>query len=234
MRRIHVILLGIFMTGVLLGGIGTGIAFGEYSTMEYGGTVMLGEEYLVTGELIYEFEPVPGEKIAVNPINWGRTYGKSALEMDESLPMGTICYDVTYNSKLTIPNLYYWEEENPESVYAGETSEEGAYGENEGDAESSQISINEETVPVEEAAPEKENVPDEESVPEKTSVIVGYLEIHTNYIGSEFELLMKDKDNILQNLKQKKINSYETAYITDVKVRVNPDMMEYIEDRTMY
>ncbi len=35
MRRIHVILLGIFMTGVLLGGIGTGIAFGEYSTMEY-------------------------------------------------------------------------------------------------------------------------------------------------------------------------------------------------------
>ncbi|MFQ9638216.1 MAG: hypothetical protein ACLR0F_16445 [Eisenbergiella sp.] len=65
-------------------------------------------------------------------------------------------------------------------------------------------------------------------------MIVGYLEIHTNYIGSEFELLMKDKDNILQNLKQKKINSYETAYITDVKVRVNPDMMEYIEDRTMY
>ena len=37
--------------------------------MEYGGTVMLGEEYLVTGELMYEFDPVPGEKIALNPTN---------------------------------------------------------------------------------------------------------------------------------------------------------------------
>jgi hypothetical protein len=45
MRKIHVILLAVFTTGVLCGGIGTGIAFGEYSSMEYGGTVMLGEEY---------------------------------------------------------------------------------------------------------------------------------------------------------------------------------------------
>ena len=49
MRKIHVILLAVFTTGVLCGGIGTGIAFGEYSSMEYGGAVMLGEEYLVTG-----------------------------------------------------------------------------------------------------------------------------------------------------------------------------------------
>ena len=37
MRKIHVILLAVFTTGVLCGGIGTGIAFGEYSSMEYGG-----------------------------------------------------------------------------------------------------------------------------------------------------------------------------------------------------
>ena len=29
MRKIHVILLAVFTTGVLCGGIGTGIAFGE-------------------------------------------------------------------------------------------------------------------------------------------------------------------------------------------------------------
>lgn len=94
MRKIHVILLAVFTTGVLCGGIGTGIAFGEYSSMEYGGTVMLGEEYLVTGELMYEFDPVPGEKIALNPTNWGTSRGISNLVMDETLPMGTVCYDV--------------------------------------------------------------------------------------------------------------------------------------------
>ena len=66
MRKIHVILLAVFTTGVLCGGIGTGILL-EYSSMEYGGTVMLGEEYLVTGELMYEFDPVQGEKIPLNP-----------------------------------------------------------------------------------------------------------------------------------------------------------------------
>ena len=35
-------------------------------------------------------------------------------------------------------------------------------------------------------------------------------------------------------MKNKKFNSFETAYITDVKIRVNPEMMDYIEDRTMY
>ena len=39
---------------------------------------------------------------------------------------------------------------------------------------------------------------------------------------------------ILEDMKNKKFNSFETAYITDVKIRVNPEMMDYIEDRTMY
>ncbi len=38
------ILLGIFLTGVLLTGIGVGIAFGEYSDFTYGGEVLIGNE----------------------------------------------------------------------------------------------------------------------------------------------------------------------------------------------
>lgn len=232
MRRIHIILLAIFMTGVLLGGIGTGIAFGEYSTMEYGETVMLGEDDLVTGELIYEFEPVPGEKIAINPNYLGNVYGKSILEMDESLPMGTICYDVTYNSKLTAPHLSYWEAEKEEAADGDSAEiavEEGSgymdgNGEADGNETSGKIEINEES---------GMNDADEATEEKEKSVVVGYLELRTNYIGNEFELVMKNKDNILADFKKKKINSYETAYITDVKIRVNPDMMDYIEDRTM-
>lgn len=198
MRKVHIVLLTVFAAGVLLGGIGTGIAFGEYSSMGYGETVLLGEEDLVTGELIYEFEPVPGEKIALNPNYWGNSDGKSILLEDANLPMGTICYDVTYNSKMTAPHLSYWETDNRESA--------DVVGEQEGDTE-------------------------EDEGTEK-SVIVGYLELRTNYIGGEFELVMKSKDRILSDLKQKKLNSYETVYITDVKIRLNPGMLEYVEDFT--
>lgn len=63
---------------------------------------------------------------------------------------------------------------------------------------------------------------------------MGHLELGTNYIGNEFELFLRSKDRILEDMKNKKFNSFETAYITDVKIRVNPEMMDYIEDRTMY
>lgn len=193
MRKIHAVLLSVFAAGILLGGIGTGIAFGEYSTMEYGGTVLLGEEDLVTGELIYEFEPVPGEKIALNPNYWGNDNGKSILREDEALPVGTICYDVTYNHKMTAPHLSYWETEG-EAADTFETEEDSK---------------------------------------EKQAVITGYLELRTNYIGGDFELFMENKDRLLADMKQRKINSYETAYITEVTIRVNPETMKYIEDYTM-
>lgn len=228
MRKIQVILLAVFTTGVLFGGIGTGIAFGEYSSMEYGGTVMLGEEYLVTGELMHEFEPVPGEKIALNRSYWGTNSGTSILVMDDTLPMGTICYDVTYNSKLTIPHLTYWEAEEEDMQEAGDTET--------GDTEAGNgIEIDETFVDEGDAGEEEDaGVTAEEKEDKKKSKVVGYLELHANYVGSEFELLMKSKDKILEDMKNKKFNSFETAYITDVKIRINPEMMDYIEDRTMY
>lgn len=236
MRKIHVILLAVFTTGVLCGGIGTGIAFGEYSSMEYGGTVMLGEEYLVTGELMYEFDPVPGEKIALNPTNWGTSRGTSNLVMDETLPMGTVCYDVTYNSKLTIPHLYYWESEEgleEEDIFeAGET--ETGNGMEINEASIDEAEAGEEADAGEKADAAEEAVTGETAEEKKKSRVVGHLELRTNYIGNEFELFLRSKDRILEDMKNKKFNSFETAYITDVKIRVNPEMMDYIEDRTMY
>lgn len=193
MRRIHAVLLAVFAAGVLLGGIGTGIAFGEYSSMEYGGTVLLGEEDLVTGEFIYEFEPVQGEKIALNPNYWGNDNGKSILKEDETLPVGTICYDVTYNHKMTAPHLSYIET-GRKMTDTIETGEDGK---------------------------------------EEAAVITGYLELRTNYIGGEFEIVMENKDRILADMKQRKLNSYETLYITEVTIRVNPETMAYIEDYTL-
>ena len=40
---------------------------------------------------------------------------------------------------------------------------------------------------------------------------------------------MENKDRILEELKQGKISSYSMAYITDVKIKVNPETVPYIE-----
>lgn len=71
MRKLHIVLLGTFLTGVLLAGIGTGIAFGEYSGFEYDGKIYLGEENAVTKEIDYTFTSSENEKIRLNNCRWG-------------------------------------------------------------------------------------------------------------------------------------------------------------------
>ena len=56
MRRIQKIMTAVFLGGVLLGGIGTGIALVEYSSLSYGGECLIGEEHLVTENLDFRFE----------------------------------------------------------------------------------------------------------------------------------------------------------------------------------
>ena len=51
MSRLHKILLGVFCGGVLLCGIGTGIAFTEFSALEYGGVTYIGDEHMKTENL---------------------------------------------------------------------------------------------------------------------------------------------------------------------------------------
>lgn len=62
--------------------------------------------------------------------------------------------------------------------------------------------------------------------PEKTA---DRLEIWISYKGSEFNILMENKDRMLTMLKEGKIASFEMATVKDVKIRVNPDVMEYVE-----
>ena len=103
MRKVQKILTGVFLSGILLGGIGTGIALVEYSSLAYGGEKRIGEENLVTKELDYVFDP---EKERINILG---NYWTKSIEVDESVPTGTVRYEVTYNEKRVEPDLCFWE-----------------------------------------------------------------------------------------------------------------------------
>lgn len=199
MRKLHIVLLSVFAAGVLLGGIGTGIALGEFSGLTYQGEVLLGEENMVTKEWYHDFSCEEGEQILLSYCGWGDKRRDSLLVADKSVPVGTVCYSVTYNEEMVRPELIDWEQEQEEEGWT----------------------IVQDTDEEETAAAGAEG--------KKRRVI---LELRNDWIGDEWDVMMRNKDRILEDLKQNKIGSYEIAGITDVEIRVNPDSLPYIEDQS--
>ena len=238
MRKIQKILTGTLLGGVLLGGIGTGVALVEYSSFAYAGEKTIGEENLVTREIDFKFEPENGKVVVVRGY-WDRNY-PNALEEDETVPEGVVRYVVTHNSKITDVELSF-------ETYSQEEMEE--VEEMEGVAEGEEI---EETERVEAAediaemkgAEEGKEIEETEGVEEAEEMGIqagmenippqGYLSLQVRYVGNDFEMFMQSKDEILNELKQKRISSYNVAYITDVRIKVNPKTMPYLDYETMY
>lgn len=135
MRKMQKILLGLFLTGVLLGGIGTGVAFVEYSSIAYAGEKKIGQEDMVTENFDFPFEAEDGVVIVAPVWYDGRQAGQVAL--DESVPEGIVRYQVTYNTKTVTPYVdfrEYSEEDNHEefgweSGISGELRDQAGYGE---------------------------------------------------------------------------------------------------------
>ena len=100
MTRFHKITIGIFCSGVLLTGIGAGVAFGEFSSLAYGGTEVVGETNMVTRDISREIDPEQGV--------WN-IYGfwneESELQADPSIPENTVGFRVTYNAEQLEPEV---------------------------------------------------------------------------------------------------------------------------------
>ena len=115
------ILLGIFLAGVLLTGIGVGIAFGEYSDFTYGGEVLIGNEReeVETKDYIISL----GEK-KTRVSNF--TYTETDFVVDKKLKDGQVRVEVITNPDYVKSYHYYEDYKNtdyaPEYVadYEGE------------------------------------------------------------------------------------------------------------------
>ena len=108
MNKFQKILLGAFCGGVLLCGLGAGVAFTEFSSLAYGGEKLLGEESLTTENIDVAFEP--GEnRYDVCSYDYREAY-REILE-DENVPENTVRFEVTYNTA-TVDPIPYVDEEN--------------------------------------------------------------------------------------------------------------------------
>lgn len=199
MRKSQIVLLIMLAAGAMLTGVGAGAAFEEYSSMKYEGTVLIGEEYWKTDTIICERETGETVPLWINTDRYPESWNVELIE-DESVAREEVAVDITYNEGVYVPHAAL----EPVMELIGEEPED--IGETE--------------------YVEKMETGTGTQQPEKTA---DRLEIWISYKGSEFNILMENKDRMLTMLKEGKIASFEMATVKNVKIRVNPDVMEYVE-----
>lgn len=209
MRKIQKILLGSFLTGVLICGVGAGTAIGEYSSLTYLGERTLGEEELVTENFDYTFDPELGA-IRLHP-SWYGGRETAGIETDASVPENVIRYEITYLPETIEPELIFRPRNVEESLTEESEPEETA---------------EEETTAEETTAEESE--PEETAAEENANLrIQGDLLLETWYHG-DLGIWMEAKDQILADLKDGRIAGYQVPHIKEITIKVNPVTAPYV------
>ena len=231
MRKIQKILLGSFLTGVLICGVGAGTAIGEYSSLTYLGERTLGEEKLVTENFDYTFDPELGA-IRLHP-SWYGGRETAEVQTDDSVPENVIRYEITYLPETIEPELIFRpgkaEEIFSEEIVTGESEAEAVLaekseteaavtetvetGESEAEAAATEESKAEAAV-TEESETEETVAKEEETGEEKES--------------SEILKPQIQGDQILTDLKDGKIAGYQVPHIKEITIKVNPATEPYV------
>lgn len=230
MRKIQKILLGSFLTGVLICGVGAGTAIGEYSSLTYLGERTLGEEKLVTENFDYTFDPELGA-IRLHP-SWYGGRETAEVQTDDSVPENVIRYEITYLPETIEPELIF-RSGKAEEIF----SEEIVTGESEAEIAETEAAATEEseteTAETEESETEETVAKEEETGEEKESSeilkpqIQGDLLLETWYQG-DMGIWMEAKDQILADLKDGKIAGYQVPHIKKITIKVNPATEPYV------
>ena len=230
MRKIQKILLGSFLTGVLICGVGAGTAIGEYSSLTYLGERTLGEEELVTENFDYTFDPELGA-IRLHP-SWYGGRKTAEVQTDDSVPENVIRYEITYLPETIEPELIFRpgkaEEIFSEEIVTGESEAEIAETEAAATEESETETAETEESEIEETvAKEEETGEEKESSEILKPQIQGDLLLETWYQG-DMGIWMEAKDQILADLKDGKIAGYQVPHIKAITIKVNPATESYV------
>ena len=225
MRKIQKILLGSFLTGVLICGVGAGTAIGEYSSLTYLGERTLGEEKLVTENFDYTFDPELGA-IRLHP-SWYGGRETAEVQTDDSVPENVIRYEITYLPETIEPELIFRpgksEEIFSEEIVAEESEAEAVLAEK----SETEAAVTEESETEETVAKEEETGEEKESSEILKPQIQGDLLLETWYQG-DMGIWMEAKDQILADLKDGKIAGYQVPHIKKITIKVNPATEPYV------
>lgn len=102
MKKIQKIMIGVFCGGVLLCGIGTGVAAAEFSSLTYGGERIIGETRMETKTLEAEIDPEAGVWHLSDSYPWS---AELSMQTDESVSENTVRLVVTYNEARFTPEV---------------------------------------------------------------------------------------------------------------------------------
>lgn len=103
MSRQYKIAIIIFCAGVLLCGIGVGVAFTEFSVLTYGGRQILGETDMRTEDIDVAFVPKENQKTIIVGARAAYAAGIGEVCTDASIPLNTVRFRVTYNGNRVEP-----------------------------------------------------------------------------------------------------------------------------------
>ena len=112
MRKIYKVIGGMLMVGVLVTGIGSGVAFAEYSTFEYGGETLLEGSERFTKTVEYKVSKEEDSINIYSDHHWN-------LVEDADVPKDTVWFVIHYLSddKDVNPDVVQMSDEGEEYIY---------------------------------------------------------------------------------------------------------------------
>lgn len=93
--RFRICMIILILTGVLMGGIGAGIALAEFSELEYAGTVWLGSEKETERTLVYELSEQGADQLFCHAYMNMRE--QTVVEENRKVPLNEIWFEITYD-----------------------------------------------------------------------------------------------------------------------------------------
>lgn len=201
------ILVGIFMAGIICCGIGAGVMFQEYSSFKYMGEKKIGSNKIAEKTLTENLYTDKTKKLNTSFITCNNESDNIELKTSKSVPKDKIQIKVRYDADNVKDihidkNLYNHDEYMENDVYI----DDDEYDEN-----SLHNVAQEDMTQTDRSESVKENPTSQE--------------FFISAVGrmSDIEYVLSYKDEILKNIKERKIYNYVYPQIISVEITVNPE-----------
>lgn len=201
------VLVGIFMAGFLCCGIGAGVMFQEYSSFQYMGEKRIGSNKIAEKTFMENLYTDKTKKLNTSFTTCNNGNGDIEVKTSKSIPKDKIQIKVRYDSdnvkSIHIDkNLYCDDEYTSDDIYM----DDDEYDESDVDDIDNDTQENEDM-----ALSDKNNLTNQE--------------FFISAVGrmSDVEYFLSYKDEILKNIKERKIYNYVYPQIISVEITVNPE-----------